>query len=112
MRSGLMLLFFLHVLVCSRAQRPDSVLLPVAEVFGIPEEKFLKGSVVHSLDSSIRKNSLSQHLGETLPVEFPIYFRNYGSGMLSSISLRGTSSQHTAVLWNGININSFSLGQA
>ncbi|GHM99416.1 TonB-dependent receptor [Cytophagales bacterium WSM2-2] len=32
--------------------------------------------------------------------------------MISSISLRGTSPQHTAVLWNGININSFSLGQA
>jgi vitamin B12 transporter len=112
MRSGLMILFFFHVLVCAQAQQGDSVLLPMAVVVGIPEENFLKGSVVHALDSSVRKNSISQHLGETLPIEFPIYFRNYGNGMLSSISLRGTSSQHTAVLWNGININSFSLGQA
>ena len=32
--------------------------------------------------------------------------------MVSSPSFRGTTAQQTAVIWNGININSFSLGQA
>ena len=32
--------------------------------------------------------------------------------MMSGISMRGSSPQQVAVRWNGININSFSLGQA
>lgn len=112
MRSGLIFLFFVQCCVHASAQHRDSILLREAVVYGIPTEKFLKGSVVQALDSSIRKNSISRHLGETLPLEFPIYFRNYGNGMLSTISLRGTAPEHTAVLWNGININSPSLGQA
>lgn len=110
MRSGLILLFFLHAVVSASGQRKDSVLLPEAVVIGIPEAIFLKGSTVHAMDSAVRRNFLSHHLGDALPAEFPIYFRSYGNGMLSTISLRGTSPEHTAVLWNGININNFSLG--
>lgn len=35
-----------------------------------------------------------------------IYIRSYGLGSLSTLSLRGSASTHTAVLWNGINIQS------
>ncbi len=110
MRAGL---FFLSVLISqySLAQLKDSVLQQVT-VYGVPEEKFLHGSSVTSIDSTLKARESSRHLGDLLSLQLPIYFRNYGSGMISSISLRGTSPQHTAVLWNGININSFSLGQA
>src|SRR5947209_4205122 len=110
MRAGL---FFLSLTLCqySLAQLKDSVLRQVT-VYGLPEEKFLHGSVIISIDSTLKARESSRHLGELLSLQLPIYFRNYGNGMLSSISMRGTSPQHTAVLWNGININSFSLGQA
>ncbi len=36
----------------------------------------------------------------------PIFIKEYGQGLLSNVSFRGTSSSHTAVLWNGISINS------
>ena len=32
--------------------------------------------------------------------------------MLSSISFRGTGASHTAVLWNGINVNQPTIGQS
>lgn len=35
-----------------------------------------------------------------------IYFKEYGRGMLSTVSFRGTTASQTAVIWNGININS------
>lgn len=93
------------------AQRDSIVLKPVT-VYGLPEDKYLAGSSVAGMDSSLQRNYQSSHLGEVLSIQFPVYFRNYGNGMISGISMRGTSPQHTAVLWNGININSFSLGQA
>ena len=41
----------------------------------------------------------------------PIYFKESGAGMVSSPSFRGTTASQTAVVWNGININSQFLGQ-
>lgn len=40
-----------------------------------------------------------------------IYFKENGLGMVSSPSFRGTTASQTAVLWNGININSQLNGQ-
>lgn len=110
LRSGIILL----LASCAQiiyAQR-ETTLLKAVEVYGLPEEKYLAGSSITNIDSSLQKNYSSNHLGEALTFQFPMYFRNYGNGMLSGISMRGTSPQHTAVLWNGININSFSLGQS
>jgi len=95
----------------AKAQR-DSVVLKPVTIYGLPEEKYLAGSQFYALDSALKSQQESRHLGEILAFQFPVYFRNYGNGMLSGISMRGTSPAHVAVRWNGININSFSLGQA
>lgn len=39
------------------------------------------------------------------------YFKENGNGMVSSPSVRGTTASQTAVIWNGININSNLTGQ-
>ncbi len=104
--------FLLVIVAFTTKAQQDSTLLESVTVYGLPEESYLKGSSVHTLDSSLITQQGSSHLGDVLAMQLPIYFRNYGNGMISGISLRGTSPHHTAVLWNGININSFSLGQA
>lgn len=40
-----------------------------------------------------------------------IYFKENGKGMVASASFRGTTAQQTAVIWNGINVNSQLNGQ-
>lgn len=60
-------------------------------------------------DSIIEKNSPS--LTTLLHYNTPIYFKENGLGMVSSASFRGTTAQQTAVIWNGININSQFNGQ-
>lgn len=40
-----------------------------------------------------------------------LYFKEYGYGMTSTVSFRGTGASQTAVVWNGININSPMSGQ-
>ncbi|MWB94700.1 TonB-dependent receptor [Flavobacterium sp. GA093] len=61
-------------------------------------------SVLKLNDSVIGKNEVL--LTDLLNYNSTIYFKQYGRGMLSTVSFRGTSSSQTAVIWNGININS------
>jgi iron complex outermembrane receptor protein len=60
-------------------------------------------------DSIIRHSNFA--LTDLLQRQSPIYFRQNGYGMLASASFRGTTAAQTAVLWNGVNINSTLTGQ-
>ncbi|QYJ68184.1 TonB-dependent receptor plug domain-containing protein [Flavobacterium litorale] len=66
-------------------------------------------SVLKLNDSVIARNPAS--LGALLTYNSVIYFKENGLGMVSSPSFRGTTAQQTAVVWNGININSQLNGQ-
>lgn len=61
-------------------------------------------SVLKLNDSIISKNEAL--LTDLLNFNSTLYFKEYGRGMLSTVSFRGTTSSQTAVIWNGININS------
>ena len=61
-------------------------------------------SVLKLNDSVINKNEAL--LTDLLNFNSTIYFKEYGRGMLSTVAFRGTTSSQTAVIWNGININS------
>jgi vitamin B12 transporter len=112
MRVGILIVVGMLTNLYCFAQQTAPTLLDSVEVYGIPDERFLAGGAFTSVDSALLRQQRSRHLGELLATQLPVYFRNYGQGMISGISLRGTAPQHTAVLWNGVNINSFSLGQA
>ncbi|WP_294822524.1 TonB-dependent receptor [uncultured Flavobacterium sp.] len=60
-------------------------------------------------DSVISRNGSS--LTSLLQYNTVIYFKENGLGMVSSPSFRGTTASQTAVIWNGININSQLNGQ-
>ncbi|CAN1565597.1 BtuB Outer membrane cobalamin receptor protein [Flavobacteriaceae bacterium] len=61
-------------------------------------------------DSVINKNQSS--LTDVLKFNSVLYFKEYGRGMLSTVSFRGTTASQTAVIWNGINVNSQLNGSA
>jgi len=72
--------------------------------------QFSKGFKLEKLgDSLVERNATS--LTETLRYNSSIYFKENGFGMVSSPSFRGTNAAQTAVVWNGININSVFTGQ-
>ncbi|UZO80773.1 TonB-dependent receptor [Aquimarina sp. ERC-38] len=60
-------------------------------------------------DSTIQRNNPA--LTDLLRYNSTLYFRENGIGGTSSASFRGTSAAQTAVIWNGININSQLNGQ-
>lgn len=68
-------------------------------------ERFSVGQDQFVITDSII-NASSFLFTEVLERNTAIYFKQNGYGMVSSPSFRGTTAQQTAVLWNGININS------
>lgn len=69
-----------------------------------------KGQQVQVLNDSTLENNRPL-LSSLLKFNSPIYFKENGHGMVSSASFRGGTASQTAVVWNGININSQFNGQ-
>jgi len=90
----------------------DTLVLDMVEVYAPPLDRFTIGQTVKSIDKQTLQEFAGQNLGELLQQRSGIFVRQYGPGMLASVTMRGTSAGHTAVFWNGIPINSASLGQA
>ncbi|TXK26422.1 TonB-dependent receptor plug domain-containing protein [Pontibacter qinzhouensis] len=112
LRGVLFLMAFCCLAQVAKAQQDTSFYqLKAVEVFGKPAEVFAAGSRVSSLDSSYLRTYTSATLAEALQTRTPLYLKTYGASGISSVSFRGTSASHTAVLWNGLNIAMPSLGQ-
>lgn len=82
------------------------------EVRAYPYQKFALGAKVWHADSLLLLQNSGSQLSEYLMRFSGIYLKEYGNTMLGAISLRGTGAGHTAVLWNGVNINSPTLGES
>lgn len=89
----------------------DSIDLDPVVVRGFVPQKFMSGLKIQTIDSTSLAQLRFQNISDVLSAFTPIAFRNYGPGQLSTASFRGTSANHTAVLWNGLNINAPTLGQ-
>ncbi len=79
-------------------------------VKGVRPERFMVGQKVNNVDSTTLAQNSFRTMADFLQFQAPVAFKSYGAGQVSTVSFRGTSSSHTAVLWNGFNINFPSLG--
>ncbi len=105
-------LFLFGILFCqyTLAQTRPAIDLNEVEVSDRKLKDYSDSQNVQKLkDSIIRKSQPS--LTNLLNFSTGIYFKENGLGMVSSPSFRGTTAQQTAVIWNGININSQLNGQ-
>ena len=105
-------LFLFGILCCqlTLAQTRPAISLQEVEVSDKKLKNYSDSQNVQDLnDSIIQKNQPS--LTNLLNFSTGIYFKENGLGMVSSPSFRGTTAQQTAVIWNGININSQLNGQ-
>ncbi|MBE0423660.1 MAG: TonB-dependent receptor [Lutibacter sp.] len=92
------------------AQQEVVVSLDVVNIQTVKLNNYSKGYKILTLKDSVILNN-SQSFSSLLRYNSPIYIKEYGSGGTSSASFRGTSASNTAVIWNGININSINNGQ-
>lgn len=80
--------------------------LPALEIGTSRLNVFNAGITVRTFDSISRMATDARSLSELLGNDGWIYMKRYGTGGLGSISLRGTAAVHTAVVWNGFNLQS------
>ena len=90
----------------------DTVSLEEVEVYAPALDRFAEGQKIVQLGKRELLTYSGRSLGDLLQEQSPVFVRQYGAGMLASPSFRGTSAGHTAVFWNGLPINSPSLGQS
>ncbi len=90
----------------------DTIQMKGLTIHGEYFERFSPGSSINNIDSIDKQAFQAYNLNDIISFKNPIYFKSYGNGMLSSISFRGTGASHTAVLWNGINVNQPTIGQS
>lgn len=89
------------------AQQNDTLFLKEVAIYGVPITTYAAGSKIEKVQSGDEVATLS----DGLTGENSIYLKTYGNNQLSTIAFRGTTASQTAVIWNGININSPTLGQ-
>ncbi|MFD0991722.1 TonB-dependent receptor plug domain-containing protein [Tenacibaculum geojense] len=112
MKQYLFIIFFFTAILNVLAQQ-DTIFNSLDEVFIQANKRLLINSktlkVIQLNDSVILNNNES--FTNLLRFNSSLYFREQGAGGSSSVSFRGTSSSNTAVMWNGININSINNSQ-
>lgn len=110
MRFSWHLLCLIFFSVFSFAQDFPTQELDEVVVADLKLKKYADGHKVQVInDSTILNNGTL--LTSLLNFNSNIYFKENGFGMVSSPAFRGTSASHTAVVWNGITINSQLTGQ-
>jgi vitamin B12 transporter len=107
------------LLFCARllAGGADTLkLVELPEVLIVQQRGSFYGEDHHviSLGKKDVNSNPASNLGDLLQLKFPSLIRSYGGGAgnLCSVSLRGTTSIHTQVNWNGFPLNSATSGDA
>jgi iron complex outermembrane receptor protein len=93
------------IVVHAYGQTDSLTYLDEVQVLGVSLSDYAMGSVINSYDLQ-PDQKLSALFNRS-----SLYFKEYGPGQLTTIAFRGTSANHTSVLWNGIPVNSPTLGQ-
>ncbi len=104
--------FFISYSIFSQNNLQDSVIqLNAVEIQSNSLEEKAAGFEVQKLDSLAMSSYQTSDLGRLLSYRTPIFLKFYSISGLASPSFRGTSAGHTQVFWEGIPLNSPTLGQ-
>lgn len=107
-----LLLLWTFSIGANQIQYPsDTVDLQEIAVYGLDLDKYAVGQQILTFDKKLVMDFSGRSLGDLLQQSSGLYLRQYGEGMVASMTIRGTSAGHTAVFWNGLPVNSPSLGQ-
>ena len=110
-RNIFLLFIFIGCACLNAAAQNDSInWLDEVRLSDVKLKTNSEGQLVKVLNDSLIQQS-EPLLTSILKFNSPFFFRENGYGMVSSASVRGTGASQTAVIWNGININSQFTGQ-
>ena len=99
---------FLSMGPCALAQIPDTVFIPSVAV----QSSSNTASKLNELEDYVLEDPNYQNLGEALASNANLFVKSYGIGSMATLSIRGSGSAHTKLLWNGIDMNASTTGIA
>lgn len=79
-------------------------------VYGEKVQDFSVGNPVQKLDSNVLQANRFGSVSDLLSNNGNLFVKSYGIGSIANSSARGGSAYHTAILWNGFNIQNPMLG--
>ncbi|MEO8761870.1 MAG: TonB-dependent receptor plug domain-containing protein [Bacteroidia bacterium] len=110
-KYSLVTAFMLVCFFCS-AQKNDTMLLNEVDVTDYRIKKSAQNFTQVKIDSALQSVFLTSNMSQLLIQQNAVLTKAYGPGNIASLSIRGSTAQQTAVIWNGMNINNPMLGQA
>ena len=112
MKRLLIILSVLFALSVTALAQNDTVYLQSVEVTSsYISNKVSKNTMERKIDTAIIKRLETVSLSQLLIQHSPVFIKTYGPGSTASASFRGTTASHTLVLWNGMQLNSPTLGE-
>ncbi|MGZ3865750.1 MAG: TonB-dependent receptor plug domain-containing protein [Bacteroidia bacterium] len=92
-------------------QKKDTVQLDEVKIIDYRSKVVSENFQEIRLDSSTRNIFSNSSMQQMLMQQNGSFVKSYGPGNISFLSIRGSSAQQTAVVWNGLNINNPMIGQ-
>lgn len=87
------------------AQKADSIqMIQGVEIQETRIQSFSAGVKLEKFDSLMLQSSQASSVATFLSEKTAVFLRSYSAGGIATLSIRGTNSAQSAVLWNGINI--------
>ena len=104
--------FLLTVLNINSLAQNDTIILDYVEISASHiNNKVQEKAMERKIDTAIMQRLQTASLSQLLIQHSPVFIKTYGPGGTASASFRGTTASHTLVLWNGLQLNSPSLGE-
>ena len=108
----MIILSILFALSVTALAQNDTIYLQSVEVMSsYVSNKVSKETMERKIDTAIIKRLKTVSLSQLLIQHSPVFIKTYGPGSTASASFRGTTASHTLVLWNGMQLNSPTLGE-
>ena len=112
MKFCIFIAFFLIVLNINLLAQNDTIMLDYVEISASHiNNKVQEKAMERKIDTAIMKRLQTVSLSQLLIQHSPVFIKTYGPGSTASASFRGTTASHTLVLWNGLQLNSPTLGE-
>jgi len=96
-----------------QSQNNDTVIykLPEITIIQTKQEQLENSKKIISIDSLTLARYNTSSLADLLSSQSTLHIKSYGNANIAATSMRGGNANHTALLWNGLNIQNAMLGQ-
>jgi vitamin B12 transporter len=104
---------FIHITHTLSSQIKDTTAHQLQEVIILQtkQQQFETSKKQITIDTFTLARYNTTNLADLLSNQSTVHVKSYGNGNIASTSMRGGNASHTALLWNGLNIQNAMLGQ-